>query len=147
MTVTVSVYGLTFAYGSARSYSGLDRFGRVVDQTWRDTQGTPVVKGQFKYGSVMWHSRPRLCIGRPAAETPAPGRAHTRRRMCHTCDGLDRLLTADRGALTGGPPPTGITSRTFKQHLSLEGLANLRRRKNWMSPFPINGWLVPGTPY
>ncbi|NLX57906.1 MAG: hypothetical protein GXY74_02325, partial [Phycisphaerae bacterium] len=41
--------GLDLVYGSGGTYPGLDRFGRVVDQTWQDTGGTPTVKDRYTY--------------------------------------------------------------------------------------------------
>ena len=42
--------GLDLFYGEEGTYDGFDRFGRVIDQKWQDTQGTPVVKDRFRYG-------------------------------------------------------------------------------------------------
>ena len=36
------------AGNAARAYDGVEQFGRVIDQRWQDTQGTPVVKGRKK---------------------------------------------------------------------------------------------------
>jgi hypothetical protein len=111
--------GLTLTYGSAGSYTGLDRFGRVVDQRWQNAAGTTTMD-RFRYGydrasNRLWREN------KVAADVTL-----TRKNLdeFYTYDGLDRLLTADRGDLTGGPPPTGVTSRTFKQNWTLEGLGN-----------------------
>ncbi len=63
-------------------------------------------------------------------------------------DNLDRLAKTWRGTLTGpattrsavtsGPPSTGVTSRTFKQNWTLEGLGHWKRRNSWMSPFLVH---------
>jgi RHS repeat-associated protein len=36
--------------GAGDQYTGLDRFGRIVDQRWRKTTGTPADLDRFKYG-------------------------------------------------------------------------------------------------
>ena len=84
-------------YGSrVNSYSGLDRFGRVVDQNWQNQSGTPTVNDRFKYAydptsRLSRYARASRASNRtsrdPAADSHTPPDANDN---YYTYDGLDR---------------------------------------------------------
>ena len=49
MTLCKHAYDTWNYYGSAGTYSGFDRFGRVVQQLWRYYGGTPADRDKFLY--------------------------------------------------------------------------------------------------
>jgi len=69
------------------SYSGFDRFGRVVDQKWYD-YGASEVRDQYRYG----YDRAGNRLYRENTTT-------TGKDQVYTYDGINRLLTFDRGDL------------------------------------------------
>ncbi|MCG3180926.1 MAG: hypothetical protein BIFFINMI_03291 [Phycisphaerae bacterium] len=111
--------GLTLTYGSGGSYTGLDRFGRVIDQTWRDTQGTPVTKDRFRYGydaasNRVWKENKLASDSSKALDE------------FYLYDGLDRLADSKRGHLAGTYPSyTGIANTPADQQTwTLDQLGN-----------------------
>ncbi len=44
-----STYGLNLSYGSAGTYSGLDRFGRIIEQKWTLNSGTVLDQETYAY--------------------------------------------------------------------------------------------------
>jgi hypothetical protein len=98
--------------------------GRVVDQNWSKSDG--VIVDRFQYGYDRGSNRLWRQVGQssPFATTP-PGKDEF-----YSYAGLNRLTHTDRGTLTGGPPPTGVTNATFKQDWTqLESLGNWRQFK------------------
>ena len=84
-------------YGSrANSYSGFDRFGRVVNQKWQNQSGTPTVKDQFKYAYDRASNRRSRDVAPDAASPPDANDNY------YTYDGLDRLAQSNRGNLASG---------------------------------------------
>jgi RHS repeat-associated protein len=76
-------------------YTGLDRFGRVVDQRWLDpTSGTAT--DRFQYGYDLMGNR----LYRDNLVNAAFGELYA-------YDGMDQLSSFDRGTLNG--PKTGLT--------------------------------------
>jgi RHS repeat-associated protein len=96
-TPVVTYYGVdsglqwhTLTYGANGSYTGLDRFGRVVAQTWQNNQGTGMDSFSYAYDRASNRvSRER---------TLAPGD----KDEYYLYDGLDRLIKMNRGDLSGG---------------------------------------------
>ncbi|HDZ21904.1 MAG TPA: hypothetical protein ENH80_02040, partial [Phycisphaerae bacterium] len=88
--------GLDLTYGTAAAnYPGFDRFGRAVDQTWQDTQGTPVVKDRFEYTYDVRSNRlTRDVMPIDGADDTLDGHDNQ-----YTYDDLARLTAADRGTL------------------------------------------------
>jgi YD repeat-containing protein len=83
-------------YGSrVNSYSGFDRFGRVVNQKWQNQTGG-VVKDQFKYAYDYTSNRTSRQVS-PDAGTPPNGQDDY-----YQYDNLDRLMKRNRGTLSGG---------------------------------------------
>jgi len=77
-------------YGSrVNSYSGFDRFGRIVDQKWQTQSGTPVVKDQFKYGYDRTGNR--LYRTNEVAANHAFDELYHANGPSGAYDGLDRL--------------------------------------------------------
>ena len=121
--------GLTLDYGSGGTYGGLDRFGRVVDQKWTNAAGTATMD-RFRYGHDAGGNR--IWKENKVAADLTPTRKNLDEFYAY--DGLDRLASADRGALTGGPPPTGVTSMNFAQQWAGSGAgdAKLDQLGNWL---------------
>ena len=94
--------GLDLVYGSGGTYPGLDRFGRVVDQTWQDTGGTPAVKDRYTYrydyNSNRLYRKNELASSLSelyrASDTSGAGTTHY-----DGYDGLNRLAAFHRGVL------------------------------------------------
>ena len=91
----------------ANSYSGFDRFGRVVNQKWQNQSGTPVAKDRFKYAydptsRLSRYARASRTSNRtsrdPAADSHTPPDANDN---YYTYDGLDRLVKSNWGTLDG----------------------------------------------
>src|SRR5262249_2431953 len=92
-------------------YTGLDRFGRVVDQRWLNSAtGTAVDRYQYGYdrdGNVLW---------RDNLVNPAFGELYS-------YDGLNQLTSFQRGTLNAGH--TGLVgSASRSQSWSLDALGN-----------------------
>jgi len=97
--------------GTTTVFAGFDAFGRVIDQRWVTTGGTD--KDRYKYGydensNRQWRQN-----------TTA-----TDLDEYYTYDNLNRLVTMKRGTLSGGPPPTGITSPVAQQDWTLDETGN-----------------------
>ena len=108
--------GVTLSYlagdGSASDggdvYTGLDQFGRVVDQDWVNTSGTAVDEQQYAYdadGNVL--SR---------ANTVVTSQSET-----YAYDGLNRLTGFDRGTIDGSGT---IASPTTTESWQLDAVGN-----------------------
>jgi RHS repeat-associated protein len=78
-------------------YTGLDRFGRIIDQRWRKTSDSTdrerVKYGYDRAGNRRWRQNTVAGTGQDEF---------------YTYDGLEQVKTLDRGTLTGNPP-TGIS--------------------------------------
>jgi RHS repeat-associated protein len=77
-------------------YTGLDRFGRIIDQRWRKTSNN-TDRERVKYG----YDR---ASNRKWRQNTVAG---TGQDEFYTYDGLEQVKTLKRGTLTGSPP-TGI---------------------------------------
>jgi len=110
---------LTYKGASSGAYTGLDRFGRVVDQRWQNS--APTVMDQFKYG----YNR---ASNRTWREVAPDGGNPTGFDEYYTYDGLQRLTRAARGTLSG-TPYSGVTSPVKTQDFGLEALGNWKTFK------------------
>ena len=87
--------GLRLTYGSSGHYPGLDRFGRVVWQSWMRTGTTAADRYFYGYdrsGNRTWR-----------AERSNAASAAGQRDEAYVYDGLDRLIGAKRGILPYKP--------------------------------------------
>ncbi len=103
--ITRNGYPLTLNYGTDGG-TGLDRFGRVIDHTWKIPQGLlkspDYFVDRYRYGYDRSSSR----IWRENVLT-------TLKDEYYAYDGLDRLESYSRGDLTGTYPSyTGINTST-----------------------------------
>jgi RHS repeat-associated protein len=109
--------------GSGNSFSGFDRFGRVVDQKWQYDNPTPPDSGlrdEYRYGYD--------CAGNVAwkENVKAPeysGKDHF--DEAYEYDALDRLINVQRGNLSGG----SIVDAVFAQDWGLDALGNFGQFK------------------
>ena len=106
---------LTYLDGSG-NVTGLDRFGRVVDQVWEDYSGTPTPIDEYAYG----YDRSGNRLWKQNLEQNADGLDER-----YEYDALNRLTNTKRGTLDFFDPddPT-ITSQTKYQDWTLDGLGN-----------------------
>jgi YD repeat-containing protein len=93
-------------------YSGLDRFGRVKDARWRNTDTSSdlsrVLYGYDRASNRLWREN--------------PSDSSRRYDWLYSYDGLHRLHTAERGELNSGH--TAITSPQFGQCWTLDPTGN-----------------------
>jgi RHS repeat-associated protein len=114
--------GLDLTYGSNGSYTGFDRFGRVVDQKWQNGDGS-VIRDQYRYGYDRGSNR-------TWRENTLRHLAGTNPKLdeFYTYDGLSRLMTMDRGTLTstvsGGPYTHIDGTPRAEEDWSLDALGN-----------------------
>jgi len=90
--------------GTSGTFNGWDGFGRIVDQRWVTTGGSPTDLDRYKYGydrdsNRLWKQN-----------TVGSGRDEF-----YTYDHLNRLSAMQRGTLTGGPPFTGIAGTPARE--------------------------------
>ncbi len=97
-------------------YAGYDRFGRTIDQRWVNYSSGTVDVSRLKYGYDYAASR----TWREDVVAAANGKDHDE---FYTYDGLQRLMAADRGNLTGSPY-SGVTSTNLTQDWTLDQLGN-----------------------
>ena len=103
--------GLTLSYGTGGTYSGLDRFGRIIDQKWTNSAGTTTFD-EYQYGYDRGGNR--------VYKQNAVGSA---KDEFYSYDGLQRLGQVKRGTLNGGK--TDISGTPVKQQTwGLESLGN-----------------------
>ena len=103
---------LDHVQGSAGTYNGLDRFGRVKDQYW-DGYNTTADVDRFKYDYDFASNRIYRDIDSAIYSTDDKDQAYT-------YDGLHRLKTMDEGTLSGST----ISTKTFAQDWTLSQLGN-----------------------
>ena len=107
--------------GTSGTYAGFDRFDRVVDQRWIDYEPDPDVdRDRYKYG----YDRASNRLWRENTTT-------TGKDEFYTYDGMYQLESAQRGDLTGGPPPTGVTNKHFAQQWKTDQGPGLDPTGNW----------------
>ena len=117
--------GLDLAMGSgADLYTGLDRFGRVIDHRWQTitpppADGTPTDVARQKYGYDPASNR--LWREDPVAKAQTLPRFFDE---MYAYDAVYRLTGMSRGQLAGGPPPTSITNQNFGQGWTLDPTGN-----------------------
>ena len=79
-----TTYGLNLSYGSAGTYNGWDRFGRIVEQKWTNTAGTALDHETYAYDRNS-NLTSRTSVLRSALNET------------YALDGLDRLASLTRG--------------------------------------------------
>ncbi|OJW27600.1 MAG: hypothetical protein BGO49_25350 [Planctomycetales bacterium 71-10] len=90
-------------------YSGLDRFGRVVDQNWVRTGGASTVRLQYGYDRAGNATYRKDLVNSALSEL-------------YQYDQLDRLVSMKRGALSAAND--AIASPTFQQSWTLDARGN-----------------------
>jgi hypothetical protein len=110
-----TVAELDYYQGTAGTYAGFDRFGRIVDQKWKDAAATVIDRYQYGYdcdSNRLWR------------ENVLTHSSTTNRfDEFYTYDGLNRLVNTDRGTLDD-PPSAGILTKTFRQQWGLDQVGN-----------------------
>lgn len=82
--------GLTLTYGSGGTYSGWDRFGRIIQQLWKDG----ALSGGSYDGYVYTYDRNSNVLSKANWSTGNPGTLDE----TYGYDGLDRLIDANRNS-------------------------------------------------
>lgn len=102
----------TTSADSGDKYTGLDRFGRVVDQNWITANGSN--QDRFKY-TYDFNSNPTSKVN-----VTAPTRSEA-----YSYDNLNRLTSFSRGSVAvTGTTYSGISSVTYTQSWNLDTLGN-----------------------
>ncbi|MDX1964949.1 MAG: RHS repeat-associated core domain-containing protein [Pirellulales bacterium] len=92
----------------ANPYAGLDRFGRVIDNLWRETINS-VDLDRIKYDYDRASNR--IWRENPVAKAQTTPQYYDE---LYAYDGAYRLVTMQRGQLAGSPP-SSITNKRFAQ--------------------------------
>src|SRR5262245_42170766 len=105
-------------------YTGLDRFGRIVDQKWQvNTTPTPTITDEFKYG----YDRDSNRLYRDNLVNSAFGELYHANGASNGYDSLNQLSAFARGTLSDtnsdGVPDT-VASASRSQSWSLDALGN-----------------------
>ncbi len=129
--------GLTLDYRVGGADSGFDRFGRIIDQRWRNTAGTTEVDR-----TLYTYDRASRKITADRVWTGSP--TNTDEQFAY--DGLDRLARYDRGTLTAGAIADAAT--TFNQRWREPGggalLDSLGNWRTWQADADggANAWVA-----
>ena len=99
--------------GTGTTFSALDRFDRTIISRW--TKALTPNRNFYKV-DVGYDENSNI--------TYQDDGVHTGHDVLYTNDDLNRLIGAEEGTLTGGPPPTSITSRTRNQIWGLNQTGN-----------------------
>src|SRR3954468_11655916 len=96
--------------GTAGTFDGIDRFGRVVDQRWQQYGGGGSDDlDRYQYGYDQNSNRTwKKNVVSGSLSTPVP------LDEFYTFDNLNRLTNMKRGTLTGSPP-SGISGTPVKE--------------------------------
>jgi RHS repeat-associated protein len=108
----VDVFSKTYN-GTGTTFAALDRFDRTVISRWTKAL-TPNIT--FYRVDVGYDENSNI--------TYQDDVVHSGHDVLYTNDDLNRLIGAEEGTLTGGPPPTSITSRTRNQVWGLNQTGN-----------------------
>jgi RHS repeat-associated protein len=113
-------------------YTGLDRFGRVVDQRWmKESSGTDLERVQYGFDRAS----NRVWRANPVAEALSANQDEL-----YTYDGLNQLLTLQRGTLNAGK--TGISGTpTWEEDLTFDPTGNWNNYVNL-----VNGTMTLNQP-
>ena len=108
-------------------FTGIDIFGRIVDQKWLNYSGTPTTLDEYKYGYDLDSNRlwKQNTVG-------------TGKDEYYTYDNLNRLTDMQRGTLNGSY--TGITGTPVNEQPTQrcrESLTGIRGRESLISIRPI----------
>jgi YD repeat-containing protein len=105
-------------------YTGLDRFGRVVDQRWLVSNSTTNYADRFQYGFDRDSNR----LYRNNLVNTAFGELYHTNGPSGGYDGFNELTMFARGVLTASNPPNGpldtITSPAHSQGWTLDAMGN-----------------------
>ena len=96
-------------------YTGLDRFGRIIDQRWRKTSDS-TDRERVKYG----YDR---ASNRQWRQNTVAG---TGQDEFYTYDGLEQVKTLDRGTLTGNPPTGTSGTPSWEEDWNYDPTGNWR---------------------
>lgn len=99
-------------------YTGLDRFGRLVETLWKQGSAKPVNSkyGRNRFGGVVWRRDEQAHMQTPSVITED---------NYYTYDGLYQVKQRQRGALTGnGPEYTGITNLQQEEAWTYDATGN-----------------------
>jgi RHS repeat-associated protein len=99
--------------GTGTTFSALDRFDRTIVSRWTKALAT---NRNFYKVDVGYDENSTI--------TYQDDGVHDGHDVLYTNDDLGRLIGAEEGTLTGGPPPTSITSRTRNQIWGLNQTGN-----------------------
>jgi RHS repeat-associated protein len=99
--------------GTGTTFSALDQFNRTVVSRWTKALAT---NRNFYKVDVGYDENSNV--------TYQDDGVHTGHDVLYANDDLNRLIGAEEGTLTGGPPPTSITSRTRNQVWGLNQTGN-----------------------
>jgi len=110
--------------GTSGHFAGIDLFGRVTDQLWQNNVSTtPVPIDYYQYGYDR--NSNRQYRANKVGTTPVGVTPVRELDEYYTYDNLNRLTVMQRGRLTGGPPPTGISGTpTAEQDWTLDPTGN-----------------------
>ncbi len=113
-------------------YTGLDRFGRVVDQRWmKESSGADLERVQYGFDRAS----NRVWRANPVAEALSANQDEL-----YTYDGLNQLLTLQRGTLNS--TKTGITGTpTWEEDLTFDPTGNWNNYVN-----QVNGTMTLNQP-
>ncbi len=113
-------------------YTGLDRFGRVVDQRWmKESSGADLERVQYGFDRAS----NRVWRANPVAEALSANQDEL-----YTYDGLNQLLTLQRGTLNS--TKTGITGTpTWEEDLTFDPTGNWNNYVNL-----VNGTMTLNQP-
>src|SRR5579862_1493047 len=108
--------GLTLDLGSGGTFTGLDRFGRIAEQKWKNTAGTKILD-DYQYA----YDRNGNTTSRAVRPTSPP----SGKDDFYSYDGANRITGYDRGNLSGGTITDANSN--FNQHwTALESLGDWR---------------------
>jgi RHS repeat-associated protein len=125
--------GLTFRDGGAGDagdpYTGLDRFGRLIETLWKKGAADRVRSqyGRNRFGGIVWRR-----------DDQAQAQGVSTEDNHYSYDGLYQVKERQRGNLTGTPPNyTGIDNLQQKEDWTYDATGNWTRYRN-PSPIPAN---------
>jgi len=100
-------------------YTGLDRFGRLVETIWKSgaTELVHSKYGRNRVGGATWRK-----------DVKAQASSVTNLDAYYSYDALQQVTVYQRGTLTpsGGPPYTGVSSAAQSQALTYDEMGNWR---------------------
>jgi RHS repeat-associated protein len=125
---------LSFRDSNTGTYPGFDRFGRTVWQAWKKDDVYTVLDRYF-YGydrgsNRIWKAERRALLPDEENNSPVPGP----RDEGYVYDGLNRLVKAGRGVLTG-TPTAGEPFAAWTGDLNLDGQVDMTDYNIWLAGY------------